>query len=619
MSDKLPVKPVRNLSTFKELKSFSVYINLFSQTKIGGMTRSVFRIVVEDNISHHKFIGYSFDKSRNGIDIFVNYVLSNLEIRGGHDKNLRLLNGNEFLGSDIIEYKPVKKRGRNKVIKGIPSHREIIKSIYKEMIFNDGHAEFEGYSETDNPILPPLFVDSFLKDIDKIVKFTGFWRNYSMDKKDADIHNEALHETSGEVDRIRDEFEFEKALRLYSRIGKAAERISGSEKLSANLLLKRAKIFFHLEEYDKCRELIEENLKEFEALKLKDELGEFYYYLGMISSYANNFKEADSYFARSSRMLTDSKEPGKTNLYFRSRIRRFILKNDNNHALTLVNKAVRHSIRNNDQAEAGYLYGIKSEIYFLDRKFALAEETLNIQLEYACETKDPVAESKCLAQMFQLLAYREITDESRLLKDIRRIQSLAKEIRKTGYYYDSLMNLGVFCYRNDRLDDAERYFNRASRIYTENTTDAASHIINMIFLAKIRIGRKNFLSAIRLLNRMLKLCEKRGVNIYPAYINNLLGRIYFENKNHRKSVLFLNRALKLIVEGKIKDKILKANTLKYIGLNYISLNFSKKAIVNLNKALKLLELISNDPGSDVGHVISDIKSEINILKNKKPL
>ena len=588
MKKEMTVKPIRDISRFKELQSFSVYVNLFSQTEVNGFTKSVFKIIVEDNITHHKFMGYSLDKSRSTIDIFVNYVLSNLKMRGGIDSNFKLISGKNRItyvkdGNDAI-----RKERKHKVIRGDYSHKQILTSLYKELILHHGYAETEGYTETANPILPPLFVDRFVSDFEKIVKFTDYWRNLDLNKEDNKALQDALLETELEVEKYQKNFDFEKALRFYKRLDSAAAELANSEKLSAQFLLKQVKIYFHLEQYEKCREMIEANMLKIEQFKLKDELGEFYYYLGMMSYFHNKNNEADEYFNHSTRLLKKSHEPEKMFIYFNSRITRYIIKKDYGHAITLVNESIRNSFVNKDPKKTGYLYGIKSEIYFRDRKFTHAEEALNIQLDYACEAKDIILESKCLAQMFQILAYCGTTDEVKLLRHLSRIKKLSKTIKKNSYYYDSLMSLGLFFYRKNRLDDAEKYFIRASKIYTADSADAASHIVNIIYLAKIRIADKNYLSAVRLLNRMLKLCVDSNVSIYPAYIENLLGRIYSERKMYAEANVHLKRTLKCIGEDSLNDPILIANTYKYIGSNYSQMSIKNLAVKNFNSALRIL-------------------------------
>jgi tetratricopeptide (TPR) repeat protein len=610
MTGKIPEKTKRDLKSFKELQSFSVYVRLFSQTEVNGTTRSVFKIIVEDNISHHKYLGYSLEKNKNSIDIFVNYVLSNLQMRGGLNKNYQLVTGRDLTESDRSESNKIGKIKKHEIIKDNLSHKEILGSIYKELIFNEGYAEMEGYAGTKNPILPPLFVDSFISDFDKITKFTDYWHNKKISEKDNKILKNTLIEAENEVDKHRNKLDFEKALKFYKRLNSAAVELADSEKLTARFLLKQVKIYFHLEQYDECRDLIQSQLNIAEKLGLNDELGEFYYYLGMMSSYSNKTDEADGYFAKSSRMLTDTKEPYKTYIYFRSRIRRYILKKDFEHSIVLVNKSIRHAFRQGEDKELSYLYGLKAEIYLRKEKYDLALDNLNIQLEYARKTNDKIAESGCMVQMFLVFSYCGKIEETKAVEYLKRIKKLSKITKKASNYYDAIIGLAAHYYKNNKEIEAEKYFKRASTIYTVKTTDAASHIVNMIYLSKIRINRKNYLSAIRLLNRMLKLCESSNVNIYPAYIENLLGRIYSEKEMYSESNAHLKKALYQIKKSRISDRIIIANTYKYIGINYSRTGIKNLAVRNLNSSLKILNQIKNDKNTDGSDTISYIKSEI---------
>lgn len=584
MSQNIQVKEtVRDLTKYRELKSFSVYVNLFSQTQTDGITRSIFKITVEDSISHHKFIGYSLDKSKSSIDIFVNYVISNLEKRNMIDKQFLLSKGNQIHGTEIIPYSPPdRKKGKSTVIRQRMDHREIISSLYKEMIFNEGRAVIEGYSETDNPIIPPLFVDSLIKDIEKVVKFTDFWRDFKIPDEDNMILKETLMRSGIEADRYIEKFDFKNALKLYNRLYTASSELNDSDALTAGFILKQAKIYFHLEQYDKCRSVLEKALDTFDRKKIGPAAGELYYYLGMIFVYSNRIREADNYLARSSRLLSNSSDREKKNIYFRSRIRRFIIKGNYNQATVLANRAIRKAFGNNDLKELSYLYGVRSEICYREGRYEAAMENAGLQLNNAVEAKDTVAEAKACAQIFLIYAYWDNASETKIKEYLKKIKVLSKTIRKRSYYYDALINLGIHYFKKDDYKKSEPYFNRACRIYTSDTKDAGSHIVNMIYLSKIKTEKKNYLGSVRLLNRMLKLSTAANVKTYPAYIENSLGRIYHEKSQFTESNKHMRKALAHIKEFSLNDSLLKAHTYRLMGLNYLSTGMKNKAFSYLS-------------------------------------
>lgn len=585
MSKELPSKLLRDLTGFKELKSFSVYVNLFSRTKINGITRSVFKIIVEDNLSHHKFIGYSLDKSPNSVDIFVNYVLSNLEMRGGLSKNFHLKRDRNLIEKDKKEIKPRSKK--HKVIKKNLIHKEILSAIYKELILNEGYSEIEGYSVDDNPILPPLFVDSLISDFKDMTKFTDFWRNYTVSDEDNTIFLETLAETEKAVEKYEEEFDYENALKLYNRINSASREIKNSENITARVLVRKVKIYFHLEQYEKCRRIIESNIQKFETLKLKEELGEFYYYLGMISFYSNMTQDAEMNFSRSTKLLMKSDVPEKMFIYFNSRIRRLILKKDYDRAISLVNKAIMYSAKNSDEKQLSNHYGLKAEIYIRYCKYGLAHETLEIQLDYARRSNDIMSELKCMTQIFSLRSYFSTNTEENAQKMLRRVKKLSGVAKKSSYYYNSLISIAIYFYKKNEYPQAEKYFKKALSVFTEKTTDAETHVVNMIYLSNIRIYNKNFFGAVILLKKLLRICEAFSVTVYPAYIHNSLGRAYFEQSKHKKSNLHFNKALNLIERDKINDLVLAANTNAYLGLNNSSLNKFSVSLSFLKKSVGL--------------------------------
>jgi len=606
--------PHRDLSKFKELKSFSVYVRLFSQTQIDGVTRSVFKIIVEDNISHHRYLGYSLEKSQTNIDLFVNYVLSNLQMRGNLDKNYQLTSGRNLLQQDTDNEPNLPKEKKHKVIRSQLSHSEIITRIYKELILNnDGYTEIEGYSITKNPILPPLFVDSLLKDFDKITKFTDFWHDYEMNDIDNAVFLESIKETGKEIEKYENEFNFKKALNLYNRLISAADELKDSEKFTARILIKKAKIHFHLEEYDKCKEIIESNIEKFEKLKLKEELGEFYYYLGMISSYSNKYDEADNYFSRSSRLLNNV-DSGTNNFYFRSRIRRYILRKDYTHALTLINRAVRYFFRLKDLKELCFLYGLKAENYIRMEKYSFAIDSLNIQLDYAKKTKNMIAESKCIVQIFSIITFTDTISEDIISEYLRRIKKLSKIIKKNSYYYNALTAYAIFLYRIREYTKSENLLKKAIKIYSPNTTDPSSHSVNLIYLANIKIFNNNYYGAVILLHKILKFCKETFVTFYPPYILNTLGQVYHDQKKYKKSNKYLLMSIKRAENDKINDIKLKASSYKYLGINNYYIKKIKVSLNFLNKSLELYNKLTNKDTAieESINVILSIVKEINI-------
>ncbi|HAQ61183.1 TPA: hypothetical protein DCR49_04170 [Candidatus Delongbacteria bacterium] len=551
------------------------------------------------------------DKSRSTIDIFVNYVLSNLKMRGGIDSNFKLLSGKNLITYGAGEKESIRKERKHKVIRGNYSHKQILASLYKELILNEGYAEAEGYTETANPILPPLFVDRFVSDFDKIVKFTDYWRNMELNPEDKAALKDALLETELEVEKYQEKFDFENALKFYKRLNLAAAELADSEKLSAGFLLKQVKIYFHLEQYDKSRDMIESCKVNFEKQKLNEELGELYYYMGMIAICTDNLGSADNHFIQSSRLLTKNALPEKTAIYYRSRIRRFILKKDYYHALSLLNESIGYSSRYNLNKELAYLYGLKAEIQIRSFKYVHAIESLHKQLEYSNNSKDLISEAKSISQIFSVRSYMNLFKKDDVIENFERVKKITKVIKKNSYYYNSLISYAIYLYRNDNIDDSELYFKKALKIYTSKTSNINSHIVNMLYLSKIRIVKKNYYGAILLLNRMLRLCENSSVQLYKSYILNLLGKIYYDQKKFKRSNFYLNIVIKIIEEDNINDKILIANTYMYSGYNNFYLKKNKTALNNLSLSKDIyLNINEKEDDSQISEYIDSISAKI---------
>jgi tetratricopeptide (TPR) repeat protein len=584
---------ISNPSEYKRLQTFSVCINVLSRSETKGKNECIYKITVIDNLNHGRFIGYSFEKNKTSIGMFVDYVLSQLK-----DKNLL---SKDFNINSSMDYFDLQKSGytldnsinkkRNQVQNQSLTHKDIIKSIYKELVTGSNEFSISGDLGSGTPILPPVFIDTFIKDIDKIAKFTDFWQKYSHSENDRKLLIEALNETAEEADNIQKDFDFEKALYLYKKLQKASVEIAGAEALTAKFLLKQAKVLFHLEQYEKSKDLLQSVIKMSEGKKAVSEAGDAYYYLGIISSYSNDNNNAEVNFSKGIKQFEKLKDPQKHYIYWYSIIRRYISMGNLKKALVTANKCQRLAYKNNDTGEMPEIYSLKSEIYIRQEKCSYALENLNLQLEYSRQVKDIISEARGITQIFSISAYLSVIPQEKLDEYLARIKKLSIKIKKNSYYYDALIAMGINLKKNKNFNEAEIYFNKAVKVYSDQTTDASSHVVNMIYLAKIKLYAKKYLSAVRILNKMLKICDRRYISYYPAYIENSLGRIYYERKLYLKSNIHLRKALKYIKKDKNSDKLLIANTYKFLGYNNLELGHKKAASENLNYTLKAYEKI----------------------------
>lgn len=603
---------MNNLETFRELKGLSAFIELYSRTENKGETISVYKIIVEDTSSHHRFLGYSLDKSQTGIEIFTSYILSNLRPKNNDPAYIKISDSRK-LDRTSVKKEPVHFSSRNNSpIKNGIDHREILKKLYKELLLSGGYAKKEGVFLSDSPVIPPVFVDSFIKDIEKIRDFTDFWKDYSLSKEDNDVLLSTLYETAKDVEKYEDELDFEKAVMLYNRLQNAASGLSGSEKFSAGVIMKKAKIFFHLEQYEKCKDIVLDGIEMMTDAHYNDELGELYYYLGMIAAYSNNLQEADRCFTRTLWLLNKTENDEKRYIHYDAQIRKRIVKNDLKNALVKVNECIREAFRKNNDKELGYFYGVKSEIYIRDRKYNIALECLDTQLEYAKKNKDLIGESKCISQIFSTSSYSGSIEQSAADEYLRRIKHLSKKTGKDSYYYNSLISFAIYLYRKGEKDRAEKYFRRSAVVFNEKNESIEEHIVNMIYLAKIMTEKKKYIGAVRFLNRLTGICVSNSIRLYPAYIENTLAVIYSETLRYRKSNSHLNKCFQIIESENIPDAVLKAHCCKLAGINCAKMNNASKADRYFKEALRYLKAVGS---AEAEHDILEIKDILKGLEN----
>ncbi len=573
----------RDLKKFKQLKGLSITISLYAQTVLGGVTRSVFKITAEDTTTGRKILGCCLEKTKQNLDIFLKYALAN--IAGTENSDNIFTAEVETDTAFSIEHKRTSKT----VIPPKLSMNKILRSLYRELLLSGGNAEINGHFETKDAAVPPILADAFIKDFGRIVESSGYFTSKAINPEEKKLFSETLDEIACETKEIENKFEFGKALFVYNRLIPAARFLNGPDDvMTARFELKKAKIYFYLKEYNKCIELLRKCKEIFEKTGYETDLGESCYYLGMTDFYFNSRIEAQRYFSKAAKLLSKSSNADNVFLRNRSKVRRYLLSGNYQHALTAVSSAIRFASQNTDVKEKAYLYGLKAEIYLWSMKYSLAEDALLIQYEHAVHSGDILIEAKCLTQMFQLIPFTGVSGDEELKERIARVKHLSDLCGKEEYYYCCLASAGVHYYSKEMYKEAEKYLSKALKIFRPGTADTANHIFNMIYLAKIRVDSKNYLSAIRVLFRILRLCEDFSIKTYPAYIQNLIGRIGYETKKYKNALSPLRKCLNLMKKEKISDHVLEINTLKLAGLCRIGLNDNIIAAKYLNSALKLI-------------------------------
>ena len=171
-----------NPAEYRRFQTFSVCINILSRSDTKCNNKNIYKISVIDDLNHGRFIVYSFEKNKTSIGMFVDYVLSQLKFRNLLSKDFSINSSMDYFDLQETGYaleKSINKK-RNQVQNQPLEHKDIIKSIYKELVAGSDRLSFTEEQTGITPILPPVFIDPFIKDIDKIANFTDFWQKYSI-------------------------------------------------------------------------------------------------------------------------------------------------------------------------------------------------------------------------------------------------------------------------------------------------------------------------------------------------------------------------------------------------------------------------------------------------------
>ncbi|NOR45054.1 MAG: tetratricopeptide repeat protein, partial [Candidatus Delongbacteria bacterium] len=369
----------------KVINSLNIFINVLSQNIKHGEIYSLYQINVTDNNSKNHFIGFSSFKNNTNLCIFMDYILSN--IQGLEQfKKIKKIKTNigylDQLGNKIIFNRFIKDKYNIDMeytsdIK-LPQNLKLdyVKSTGIEDLFHDTYKKLitdKSIKDLENDILiPPIFIDDFIQDTNKIISFNNYWNVLSLPDKQRNILANVIEEIEKLGDTAKINFNFDNALELYNKIYLTTLNCNNVDEVKANSLIKQADIYYHLDNFDLSKKLFSDTLKLSSELDKHEISAKCYYYLGMISFSLFRNKEADQYYEKA---LKEYRKDNTNSFdYYKTKVRKHTNLGEYKKALRSVNSYIKTANDNNDNSSLANGYGLKGNIHYWKKDYLNAEK-----------------------------------------------------------------------------------------------------------------------------------------------------------------------------------------------------------------------------------------------------
>ncbi|MBN2789452.1 MAG: hypothetical protein JXR69_04635 [Candidatus Delongbacteria bacterium] len=613
-----------NVNKINEVSFLNIYINVLSQTVKYGEVYSLYQINITDNNSNNHFIGFSSFKDNTNLCVFMDYILSNIQ---GLEQfkniskiktNLESLDqqGNKIIFNRFIkdkygvdlEFISKPKFPKNSKLDYVKSYgiEDLFHETYKKLITEKSIQELES-----NFIIPPIFIDDFIQDANKIISFNNYWNVISLPKYQRNILTSVIEEIEKLGDMAKISFDFENALELYNKVYLTSLSCENVDELKANSLLKQADIYYHLDNFSLSKEFYNNSLIIYNKLKLYEYSAKTNFYLGMISYILARTKEADNYFNKA---LNDFELIKDKNSYFEFH-QTFITKNINSgnldNSLKLTNKLIKYSKRTNNRTFLAKGYGILGNIYYIQGDFRSAKLNYLRQEKIAKDTNNVVLIIHSLRNSLSIYINSINPDKTKIDRFHKKIIDLSKEIKKESYIAESNYKTGLYNYNQNKLNNAETLFRLSCskyKLYQNNYI----YFENLYYLGKTLYLLRKYSESIEILNELIDLSHSYNNHKYLIYCYNILGKIYYSMKKSELSIDYFNSCIELGLLS--NNNIILAGVNKNLGNIYKEHNEPALALHYYSESLKFYNLmIKNNNNMDLSKEIELIKKELSLI------
>ena len=485
---------------------------------------------------------------------------------------------------------------------------ELIHNTYKKLITDKSIQELE-----NDILIPPIFIDDFIQDTNKIISFNNYWNVLSLPDQQRNILANVVEEIEKLGDAAKISFDFDNALELYNKIYLTTLNCNNVDEIKANSLIKQADIYYHLDNFDLSKELFTDSLHISTKYDLHQGSAKAYYYLGMISYSLVRTKEADKYFEKS---LNEYKinSDNVSFEYYKTKVRKYINSSQYEKSIISINSFIKAAIKNNDKYHIANGLGLKGNIYYWKKEYHKAEELYLKQKKISTANNDFKNIALSISHLISLYTFSIEKDYSIIDSLMTQLKEISCLIKKESYISEAYYRVGIYYFNLNKLNNSERYLQK-SILYHKKSQYNYIYYSNLLYLGQTYFLLKKYLKAISTFNEIIKLPQSDNYNnrnTYLIYSFNTLGKIYMDKKEYELAVDNFDLSIELsIIQN---NYIIPADSNKHLGLLYKKLNEPHLAYHYFSESLKFYNIcIKNNLNMDLSKDLEFIRKELLLI------
>lgn len=601
--NKLPLKKIEH--------NWEISCNYITTKYIDNKRRYLYKIILREISSGIKFVGFTYERSNLSIGIFTDYIMHNLKAAGIKTSDIIInapkssvfsnikSNKETFLDNILnIKYKAKlttsKKSNISKIHQCSPNEfcldeirtsNELIQYAFMGVLQNN-------LEILDSPLIPPIIVDDFINDIDAIKNFDHYWHSLSQPEVRDKIINDVLTGLKQIGDLTKNNYENEKALKLYDKIIATLQYTKkDNKKLRMTVFYKKGEIYQLTGDYTNAIKQLEHSLELAEYIDEYDIIADSSYLLGdLFKVTQSNENSYEKYYdkALTATKSTDNKviKYYKTMGIIYSRQLNFML------ALSNFNTMLDESKKQNDDENYSTALQLIGETYKNMSMFkdALDCFTERIEIETRFDDKYRLME---LYNSLALVNY-ELENYDVSLKYFNMQLELAIAIGDKGSLaiaYKKIADINFNIKNNDK-SAVQNYLN-ALNIFDE-INDKVNQCMTLILISIVYKRSKNFRKAISLLNKAKFISNSINNHYVLCCVEGQLGSIYlYQNKLERSLDSFL---IQENIARENNFNSLLANSSKFVSYIYLTLKRYARADIYDTEAKKLYSILNQRYG-----------------------
>ncbi len=576
--------------------------------------KSLYQFTIYSSLGKIVFLGFSRRKDSISICLFIRKGLDFLKTIFKYKNVSKIITKINFLVQH--EYNKIVKSSHNVTLK-ILNNVKNNKLLQIICDYNSKDIEgvmFESYNNYFNNINSSVLKNMLITphiNIDKlkyIEEGSVEWDSYTLPYETKETLYKVLNDIEKSGDKVATDFNDAEAKDLYEKVYTALISLRDSNKeLQIELLLKKAKLFFHSGQYQVALMLYRDITRFAKENNFKKELGSAYYLLGIIYSVYHNKKGGLRYFKKSKNVLEGLVSKECKCYYYRTVVRKNLWVRDFTRTIKLNKLYYRYAKEINNKELVGNSLNIDGVIFYYQEKYKKSEKAFTKAKEYYINSGNMHGACYSLSTLLNIYSYVFEKKYSTLEVLLNELKMISNKINKPFVSFEVNYKLGIFYYNKSKYDIAEKLLYQ-SLPGNKKFSYKELYLSNLYYLGRVLHITGKSGSAVRFLNLLIEEARNMGNSLYVLYSHRILAKIFYERKDYNRSLSELNKIIKF--SKKLNKFYITADSHKFIGNICLNKGYNEKAKYHFEESLDYFNLFSEE------NMNFDILNDIEYVKTK---